>query len=97
MGEFEDFKQCRGRVSREYIRGQGMYPKVGLIFVHICGGLGTPRQKSVVVSFTYFFIKPLLTVFNCLETLVYFVFCVVCLRSNAIAYVDENLANFFSP
>ena len=52
MVEFEDFKQSRDRVSREYIRGLSMYPKVGLIFVHICGGLGIPGRKYVLVSFT---------------------------------------------
>ena len=72
-----------------------MISKVGLIFVHI--GLGLQHSRTKICRSFLTSLNLWIELFYCLETLVYFLFCVVCLDSNAAAYMDENLANFFTP
>ena len=52
----------------------------------------TGRKYVVVLKL----IEIIQTFIKCMETPVYFLFCVICLDSNAAAYMDENLANFFT-
>ena len=94
MSRFEVLKPSESRVSRKIYKSLKYVSKVGLIFVHICLGLEHTRTKicrsfCIILGIAHAF-------FYCPETLVYFLFCVVCLDSNAAAYMDENLANFFT-